>query len=297
MAKLLLGKEVTQSIDGDVAARAQRLSARGVQPTLAIVRVGEDPSDLSYERGAMRRAEGVGIAVRRHMLPADADRDQLLDVIDALNEDDSVHGVLLFRPLPGPLRAYQTEIMNRLRPEKDVDCMTDLSNAGVFEGRADLGFPPCTPEACMAMLSHYGVDLTGKRAVVIGRSMVVGRPLSMMLMAANATVTTCHTRTVDVPGITRTADVLVTSAGKLGSLTREFVREGQIVIDVSINWDEDKPNAKGGRGAIAGDCVFDEVEPVVQAITPVPGGVGAVTTSILLRHVIEAAERSAETCC
>ena len=189
------------------------------------------------------------------------------------------------------MRACDGEIRNVLDPAKDVDGMTDLSCAGVFEGRADLGFPPCTPCACMEILDHYGIDPAGKRAVVIGRSLVVGKPLAMLLMGKNATVTVCHTRTKDVAGEARRADVLVTSAGALKSLTAAHVRPGQVVIDVSINWDGEKPNARGGLGAIAGDADFEAVEPIVDAITPVPGGVGAVTTSVLMRHVIEAAER------
>lgn len=167
--------------------------------------------------------------------------------------------------------------------------MTDLSNAGVFEGRSDLGFAPCTPQACMEILDFYGIDCKGKNAVVIGRSLVVGKPAAMMLMGRNATVTVCHTKTVDTASIARGADILVSSAGVLGSLTKDFVRPGQVVIDVSINWD---PSKKDGKGGIAGDAVFEEVEPIVEAITPVPGGVGSVTTSVLIGHVVEAAERT-----
>ena len=290
MAKLLLGSEVTSALNARLAARAQALRDRNLIPRLMIVRCGNNPSDLSYERGAEKRAALIGVDVRKAALPEEVSKDELLDVIRRANEDDSVHGVLLFRPLPAHLKPCSSEIFNALDPRKDVDCMTDLSNAGVFEGRSDLGFPPCTPQACMEILDHYGIDLTGKRAVVIGRSLVVGKPLAMMLMARNATVTVCHTRTVDVPGVARSADILVTSAGVLGSLTANCVRPGQIVVDVAINWD---PAAKGGAGGIAGDAAFGEVEPIVAAITPVPGGVGAVTTSVLIGHVIEAAERAA----
>ena len=190
----------------------------------------------------------------------------------------------MFRPLPKHLKADQDEICNRLDPRKDVDGMTDGSNAGVFMGKK-LGFAPCTPAACMEILDHYGIDCTSKKAVVIGRSLVVGKPAAMMLMAKNATVTACHTKTVDTPAIAREADILISAAGVLKSLTKDYVRPGQVVIDVSINWDE----AKGG---IAGDAVYDEVEPIVEAITPVPGGVGAVTTSVLISHVVEAAGRT-----
>ena len=289
MAKQLLGKEVTAALNAKLQARAEALKEKGVTPKLAIIRCGEDPSDLSYENGATKRAELIGVAVEKFVLPADVTKEALIAQIEAVNRDDSIHGVLMFRPLPKHLKADQTEICNKLDPRKDVDCMTDLSNAGVFEGRSDLGFAPCTPQACMEILDYYGIDCKGKNAVVIGRSLVVGKPAAMMLMGKNATVTVCHTRTVDTASIARSADILVSSAGVLGSLTKDFVRPGQIVIDVSINWD---PAKKDGKGGIAGDAVFEEVEPIVEAITPVPGGVGSVTTSVLIGHVVEAAERT-----
>ena len=293
MAKLLLGKEVNEKLNARIIAQCEALKARGIQPTLGIIRCGERPDDLSYERGATKRAETLGVAVETFLLPEDVSKEELLKVIDEINANDKIHGVLMFRPLPKHLKADQDEICNRLDPRKDVDGMTDGSNAGVFMGK-ELGFAPCTPAACMEILDHYGIDCTGKKAVVIGRSLVVGKPAAMMLMGKNATVTVCHTRTKDVPSITREADILVSAAGVLNSLTKEYVRPGQIVVDVSINWDPEKVNAKGGKGAIAGDAVFDEVEPIVEAITPVPGGVGAVTTSVLIGHVVEAAERSAQ---
>ena len=290
MAKLLLGKEVTDALNAKLMERTAALRAKGINPTLGIIRVGEDPSDLSYEKGATKRAELVGVDVKNYILPADASKDDVLAVIDQVNADDSIHGVLMFRPLPKHLKNDQNEICNRLDPKKDVDCMTHMSNAGVFEG-LDLGYAPCTPAACMEILDFYGIDCKGKNAVVIGRSLVVGKPASMMLMGKNATVTTCHTRTVNTAEICKNADIIVSAAGVLNSLTADFVRPGQIVIDVSINWDENKINAKGGKGGIAGDAKFDEVEPIVEAITPVPGGVGSVTTSVLMKHVVEAAEK------
>lgn len=288
MAKQLLGKEVTASLNAKLTERAEALKSKGIMPKLAIVRCGENPSDISYEKGAMKRAETIGIETERHLLPEDVTKEALIAKIEELNADDSVHGVLLFRPLPKHLKADQDEIINHLAAAKDVDCMTDLSNAGVYEGK-DLGFPPCTPQACMEILDYYGYDLKGKNVCVIGRSLVVGKPAAMMLMKKNATVTVCHTKTVDVPSIARKADIIVTSAGVLGSLTKDYVAPGQTVIDVSINWD---PKKKDGKGGIAGDAVFDEVEPIVDAITPVPGGVGSVTTSVLIGHVISAAERT-----
>ena len=291
MAKLLLGKEVTDALNANLQVRTAALREKGVVPTLGIIRIGEDPSDLSYEKGATKRAELVGVTVKKFELPADATKEQVLAVIDQVNADDSIHGVLMFRPLPKHLKADQNEICNRLDPKKDVDCMTHMSNAGVFEG-LDLGFAPCTPAACMEILDYYGIDCKGKNAVVIGRSLVVGKPAAMMLMGKNATVTVCHTKTVNTAEICKGADIIVSAAGVLNSLTADYVRPGQVVIDVSINWDENKPNAKGGKGAIAGDAKFDEVAAIVDAITPVPGGVGSVTTSVLMKHVVEAAERA-----
>lgn len=200
--------------------------------------------------------------VQKFVLPEDVTKEALIAQIEAINADDSIHGCLMFRPLPKHLKADQDEICNHLAARKDVDCMTDLSNAGVFTGKK-LGFAPCTPQACMEILDYYGIDCKGKNAVVIGRSLVVGKPAAMMLMAKNATVTVCHTKTVDVAGIARKADILVSAAGVLNSLTKDYVSENQIVIDVSINWDPEKVNSKGGKGAIAGDAVFSEVEPIV----------------------------------
>ena len=315
MAKQLLGKEVTAALNEKIIGQVAQLKEKGVAPKLGIIRVGERPDDISYETGATKRCDTLGVEVEKILLPEDVSKEELLEVIDKVNKDDSIHGVLMFRPLPAHLKAVQSEIENALDPAKDVsysqhllpdpvqseienaldpakdvDCMTHLSLAGVFEGKP-LGFPPCTPQACMEILDYYGIDCKGKNAVVIGRSLVVGKPAAMMLMGKNATVTVCHTKTVDVPAIAREADILISCAGVLNSLTKEYVRPDQVVIDVSINWDPEKINKKGGKGAIAGDAVFDEVEPIVEAITPVPGGVGSVTTSVLVGHVVEAAMR------
>ena len=283
MAKLLLGKEVTDALNAELKNRTGALREKGIVPTLAIVRLGEDPSDLSYERGALKRADTIGVAVRQFILPRESSAEEVLAVLDEINADASIHGCLLFRPLPKHLRSRQYEICNRLDPKKDVDCMTHISGAGVFEG-LELGYPPCTPAACMEILHHYGIDPKGKNVAVIGRSLVVGKPVAMMLMGENATVTVCHTKTRDTAAICRSSDIIVSAAGVLNSLTADFVRPGQTVIDVSINWDEQK-------AGIAGDAKFDVVAAIVDAITPGPGGVGAVTTSVLMKHVVEAAEK------
>ena len=280
MAKQLLGKEVTAALNERIKANVATLQEKGINPTLAIIRVGENESDISYERGATKRCETLGVACTKILLPENATQEQVLAAVDQVNKDDKIHGVLLVRPLPRHLN--QTEIENALDPAKDVDCMTDGSMSGVFTGKA-LGFPPCTPQACMEILDHYGIDCTGKKAVVIGRSLVVGKPAAMMLIKKNATVTICHTRTKDMPGVTREAEILIVAAGRAGVVNKDYVSPGQIVIDVGINVNEE--------GKLCGDVKFDEVEPIVEAITPVPGGVGSVTTSVLVGHVVEAAMR------
>ncbi len=290
MARKLLGKEVNEALVAGLQLRTAALRDKGIVPTLGILRVGENPSDLSYEKGAEAKAAQVGVAIIKYTLPEEATKEQVLAAIDSLNADENIHGALLFRPLPKHLQADQNEICNRLDPKKDVDCMTHLSNAGVFEGCSDLGFAPCTAAACMEILDHYHIDCTGKNAVVIGRSSVVGKPVAMMLMARNATVTICHTKTANTAEICKNADILISAAGKLGSLTKDFVAPTQVVIDVSMNWDAEKITANG-KGGMSGDAVFPEVEQIVSAITPVPGGVGAVTTTVLMKHVVEAAEK------
>ena len=291
MAKLLLGKDVTDALNVNLKNRTAALRQKGVIPTLAIIRVGENPSDISYEKGAAKRGELVGVEVKKFLLPEDATKEDVEAAIDEVNEDANIHGCLMFQPFPKHLRPFQSQLCNRLDPKKDMDCLTDLSKSGVYQSRSDLGYPPCTPAACMEILHHYGIDCAGKNVAVIGRSLVVGKPAAMMLMAKNATVTLCHTKTVNTAEVCRNADIILSAAGQLNSLTADFVRPGQIVMDVSINWDADKINSKGGKGAIAGDAAFEEVEPIVEAITPVPGGVGAVTTSVLMKHVVEAAEK------
>lgn len=281
MANILKGAPAAAALDENTIALVEELKSKGVHPTLAILRVGEDDGALSYERGALKRCDKVGVAVKQVILPADVSQDELMSNIEMLNKDDSVHGVLMFRPLPKTLD--EAAACAALDPKKDVDGITAGSSARIYSGSGD-GFPPCTAQSCMEILKHYGVDPAGKRAVVIGRSLVIGRPVSMLLMAANATVTMCHTKTVNMPEITRTADIVVVAAGKAEAITADYFSEGQTVIDVGINWSEKK-------NKLVGDVDFENVEPVVSAITPVPAGVGSVTTAVLVSHVAEAAAR------
>lgn len=282
MAQLLLGKEVNEAINARVKRQTEELEKRGIVPTLRIIRVGEKESDLSYERGALKKCESLGIRTSRALLPENVSQTEMMETIADGSENSAIHGVLMFRPLPKHLD--QNAIMNALAPSKDVDCMTDLSMSGVFTGKS-LGFPPCTAQAVMEVLDHYGIDPKGKRAVVIGRSLVIGRPVAMMLMQKNATVTICHTKTVGMPAIAREADILIVAAGHARTVGRDYVREGQVVIDVGINVD--------ANGKLCGDVDFEAAEPIVSAITPVPRGVGSVTTSVLAAHVAEAALRTA----
>ena len=291
MAKLLTGGPVAQALTQALLEKTGALRREGIVPTLAMVRLGENAADLSYERGAKKRCEAAGVQVRQVVLEESTTRQQLEQVLEQLNRDDTVHGVLLFRPLPSHLQKDQQAICDKLDPKKDVDGMTSLSAAGVFTGQP-IGFAPCTPAACLELMDHYGIGPAGKNIVLIGRSLVVGRPLALLLTAKNAPVTLCHTRTRDTARICREADVIITAAGKLKSLTREYVKPGQTVIDVSINFDPQKVNARGGLGALAGDADLDAVSDILEAITPVPGGVGAVTSAVLVKHTVEAAEKT-----
>ena len=281
MAEIYKGAAVVEALNESLAARVEALKAGGIVPTLAILRVGERPDDISYEKGATKRCGGVGVEVRSVVLPGDVNQTALMAALADLNNDKSVHGILLFRPLPKHLD--EEAARRAIAPAKDIDGITDGSLAGVFTGSGE-GFPPCTAQAAMEILSHYGVDCTGKRAVVVGRSLVVGKPAAMMLMARHATVTVCHTRTKDLPSVARQAEILIVAAGQMESLGQEYFSPGQVVIDVGIHWNNEK-------GKLCGDVRFDEAEPIVAALTPVPGGVGTVTTSVLVSHVVEAAEK------
>jgi methylenetetrahydrofolate dehydrogenase (NADP+)/methenyltetrahydrofolate cyclohydrolase len=222
----------------------------------------------------------VGVGIKQVVFPEDVSEESLLNAIADLNADDGVHGVLMFRPLPPHING--DTVRNALDPRKDVDGITDLSLAGVFVG-SDIGYAPCTAQACMEILDHFGYELKGKRAVVVGRSLVVGKPLAMMLLERHATVSIAHSRTTDLPNLCQSADVLIACVGRAQMLGADYVSPQQIVIDVGINVDED--------GSLVGDVDFAAAERIVSSITPVPGGVGTVTTSVLMKNVARAASR------
>ncbi len=284
MAELLKGALVTASLNESMIKDVEELKKKGIVPTLCIIRVGEEPDDLTYERNARKRCEKVGVAVRTVELPRNVDQAGFDNALMSANNDETIHGILMFRPLPDQLDGERARHM--LNPAKDVDGCTDGSLAGVFAG-FERGFPPCTAAAVLEILKHFNIPVAAKKVVVIGRSLVVGKPVAMMLMKEDATVTICHTKTKDISSVCREADILVSAAGTLRFVGKDFTNPGQTIIDVGINYDEK-------TGSICGDVDFEAVEPCISAITPVPGGVGSVTTGILVRNVITAAKRSSK---
>ncbi len=282
MTRVLKGGPIAAQITSELTQRVEALKAHDIRPCLALVRVGEREDDLAYERGALNRCAKAGIETRQFILPEDCTQQELLEVIEQVNNDTALHGCLMFRPLPGQLN--EREACEALLPKKDVDCSTHESLYGVFACE-DTGFAPCTAEACVELLERSQIELEGAQVCVVGRSLVVGKPVSIMLQARNATVTMCHTRTRDLPSVCRQADILVVCAGHIGTVDASCVHPEQTVIDVGINWNE-------AQGKLVGDVAFDEVAPIVRAITPVPGGVGSLTNAILASHVVTAAERA-----
>lgn len=280
MAELLKGGPVAKAITERNKQAVSELQSKGITPTLAIVRLGEKPGDLAYERGALKRAEKTGVQVKQFVFPEEMTEEALLDEIGKINKDDSIHGVLMFRPLPKHID--EKKVCEALAPEKDMDGITSGSMAGVFMD-SPIGYPPCTAEAVMEMLDHYGIVLKGRKATIFGRSLVIGKPVAMMLMARHATITVCHSRTKsdDFVEAGRDADIVITALGRAKMIGADKLGEEQIIIDVGINVDEE--------GNLCGDVDFAEAEPKAAAITPVPGGVGNVTTAVLMKHVIRAA--------
>jgi 5,10-methylene-tetrahydrofolate dehydrogenase/Methenyl tetrahydrofolate cyclohydrolase len=282
MAESLAGKAVADAMKEELAHRVAVCRDKGVIPKLGIIRVGGRPDDLFYESGAQKMCETVGLACQVFAYPADIGQNALEKAVGAVGANREINGILLFAPLPRHLN--EKKIRNLIPVEKDVDCMTIGSAAKVYTDDPT-GFPPCTPTACMEILKFYDIPLKGKKAVVIGRSQVVGKPLAMLLLREHATVTICHSRTENLPSVCADADILVAAVGKTKMVTGDFVKPGQAVIDVGINADPDNP------GKYCGDVDYAAVAPVVAKITPVPGGVGSVTTIVLCKHTVQACER------
>lgn len=279
--ELLKGKPVADLICEKVQAEAEELLYKGVYPTLGILRVGNNESDIAYENSAEKKAKSLGMNVEKYIMESNSTESDVLDVLEVMNNDNNIHGILMFRPLPKGID--EEHVINRINPAKDIDGISFESVGGLFTG-AQNGFPPCTAEAAVAILDHYGIEVAGKKVVVIGRSLVIGKPVAMMLLDRNATVTICHSKTnpEDLEALCKDADIIITATGKIGTVTEKHVSGKQIIIDVGINFD--------GNGKMCGDADFDALEGKVSAITPVPGGVGSVTTALLLYHTIEAAK-------
>ncbi len=281
---ILRGKPVADWIDEKTRGEAESLLEKeGIMPTLAILRVGNNGSDIAYESSAVKKAASLGIHTEKFIMDGKADESDILDIVKYLNDEPSIHGVLMLRPLPKDVD--EERICNHLKPEKDIDGITNRTLGGIFTGE-NTGFPPCTAEAVMAILAYYGIETAGKKAVVVGRSMVVGKPAAMMLMEKNATVTVCHSKTEEehLAALCKDADIVVCATGRRNTLTESHAGDRQVIVDVGINFDE--------NGKMCGDADFEALKEQVAAITPVPGGVGTVTTALLMRHVVQAARAS-----
>ena len=282
MAKVLSGKDVAAALNEKIKTQVADLKANGTEPTLAILRVGEAPDQISYEKGATKRCADTDVAVKNVVLPEESTTEEVLAALTDLNEDPAVHGILLLQPLPKHIDGNL--IRNSIVPEKDADCAADGTLGASLIGKKD-AFAPCTAQACIEILDYYDIPIEGKKAVVLGRSLVIGKPVAMLLLGRNATVTICHSRTKDLPAVAAEADILIAAIGRDYFVTKDFASADQTIIDVGINWNEEESK-------LHGDVNYPEVEPLVDAITPVPGGVGAVTTSVLVSHVVESAARA-----
>ena len=263
----------------EIAAGARALAARGVTPKLCLVRVGESPDDLAYQESIERTFAKLGLAVDCRTFASAVSEAELIDTMKSLSADASVHGVMMFMPLPKGLSADR--VLAHLAPEKDADGATPASMAAVYSGKGE-GFVPCTAQACLDLLKFYDIPLAGKRAVIVGRSLVVGKPLAMLLLGENATVTVCHSRSQNLPELCREADVLIAACGQKNMVTADYVHPAQTVVDVGIHVLED--------GSLTGDADLAQVKEIVSAYTPVPGGVGTITCLVLARHVLHAAQ-------
>lgn len=279
MATIIDGKAVSAAVKENIGAEVAALAQKGVSVTLAVILVGDDPASRVYVNNKEKACAALGIESREYLLPAETSQEELLALIDRLNHDDTVDGILCQMPLPKGLD--ERAVILAIDPEKDVDAFHPVNVGRIVSG--DYHFLPCTPAGIMELIRSAGVDLSGKRAVVIGRSNIVGKPMALLLLHANATVTVCHSRTVDLAAVCREADVLVVAVGKPKFLTADMVKPGAVVIDVGMDRDE--------NGKLCGDVDFAAVEPLCSAITPVPGGVGPMTIAMLMKNTVTAAKR------
>ncbi len=281
--KLLKGSMVAKEITARLIEETKELKEEGIVPRLAIVRIGENPDDIAYEKGIEKRFEKIGLEIEKFILDVDSSQEDVLNTIEKINLDKNIHGALLFRPFPK--KFDDNLIRNPLTIEKDLDGISDISLASIFTN-TNLAYPPCTAKACIELLNYYKYDLEGMNVVVVGRSLVIGKPVSMLALNKNASVTICHSRTKNIEDICKKADIVIAAVGKANFIGKDHVSENQVFVDVGINVNEE--------GNLVGDINFDEVEPLAKSISPVPGGVGSITTSILASHLVEACKKSKE---
>lgn len=277
--ELLNGKELAQKLQQEMTQEVTELKEKGLQPGLAVILVGEDPASQVYVRNKERAANNIGMYSVVYRLPETTSEAYLIAKIEELNQDDKIHGILVQLPLPKHIN--EDLVLDTISPEKDVDGFHPMNLGNLFAGKPTM--IPCTPAGIMELIKLSGLDLAGKNAVIIGRSNIVGKPMAHLLLQANATVTICHSKTKDLPKVAKQADVLVVAIGRANFVTADFVKEGAVVIDVGINRDE--------NNKLTGDVKFDEVAPLTSYITPVPGGVGPMTITMLMRQTIDAAKR------
>ncbi len=278
MANIINGKEISAAIRAEIAEQTKEMTSRGITPGLAVVIVGEDPASKVYVRNKKRACEEVGFYSEEYALPEETTQEELLALVDRLNKDEKIHGILVQLPLPKHLDSEL--IIANIDPKKDVDAFHSFNVGRIMIG--DYDFLPCTPAGVMELLSRSGIEVSGKECVVVGRSNIVGKPQAMLLLHANGTVTICHSRTKDLASVCRRADILVVAIGKADFITGDMVKPGAVVIDVGMNRRED--------GKLTGDVDFATVEPVASYITPVPGGVGPMTITMLLKNTLKAAQ-------
>lgn len=283
MTDILKGAPLVDKLCKELIAKVEELSKQNIKPCLAIVRVGAKPNDISYENTILKRCDKIGVLTKQVVLADDIPADDFYAELEKLNEDSGVHGILIFRPLPAHIDGDKAR--NIITASKDVDGSTDASLTGIFTD-SEVGFPPCTASAAMEILDFYGIEISGKNAVVLGRSLVIGKPVAMMLLRRNASVTICHSRTQNAYEISRSADILIACTGRPESVGPKYVNKNQCIIDVGVSYSKAKQK-------LCGDVDYDAVSDKVASITPVPGGVGGVTSTILVKHLVEAAARQA----
>lgn len=276
-AKILSGKEVSARIKAELKEEADKLKAQGIMPGLAVVIVGDDPASRVYVNNKKKACEELGILSEEYALPAETSEEELLALIDRLNVDNKISGILVQLPLPKGLD--EEKVINRINPKKDVDAFHPVNVGKIMIGNYD--FVPCTPAGVMELIAESGIDISGKECVIVGRSNIVGKPMSMLLLHQNGTVTVCHSRTRDLKEVTKRADILVVAVGRPEFITGDMIKEGAVVIDVGINRLENKK--------LVGDVEFESAEKVASAITPVPGGVGPMTIAMLMKNTLKAA--------